>query len=497
LAIDPTPTPGGSIQSSQGATLAEVSVVIPAYNASPFLGEAILSALEQTRPPLEVIVVDDGSSDGSASLVATRFPQVELLVQPHRGVSAARNRGWRAARAPLVAFLDADDCYLPSKLETQSTLLQSNPRIGVIHSGWQLADEQGRVTGLVEPWLTAPALDLESWLLWKPVFLGAMLFRRRWLEQAGGFAEDLPQAEDVDLMLRLTQIGCHAAWLKQPTAVYRQHAQSTTRRSAEQVSSLSAVLDRFFTQPSLPGRTRRLERKVRYYTAVWSAWHAFQMGDPVETRHCLAESLSYSRRPVDHTVVEWQGEFTRRMPRGESRSRAVIGLRPIFREAAQLEGGAWQSTESLLEWSLGVWQPLLDGDLAESLRALRESGPTTGRSLAKLAQTAMLGVNTPPDSSAVDNWWKAALRQGLLPRNGRHEVTTLHLTLFSQAVLRRQFRRAAASLGYALRAGWMPAALPAWGRFLWAAARYAFDVMRGSRAASTSMARGPWDPASR
>lgn len=479
--IDPTPHTSPSVRSAQASSRLAVSVVIPAYNAARYVGEAILSALTQTHPPEEVIVVDDGSHDETATMVGARFPQVELLTQPHRGVSAARNRGWRAARGLFIAFLDADDRYLPDKLESQVHMLESNRRIGLAHSGWQLADAGGRVTQQVEPWHQAPDLDLATWLLWKPVFLGAMLFRRQWLERAGGFAEDLPQAEDVELILRLAQMGCRAAWLKQPTVVYRKHGQSATRQGAEQTRSLSTVLDRFFAQPALPGGVRRLERKVRYYTAAWAAWHAYQVGDPDEMRRCLAESLLLSRRPTDLTVVEWQGEFARRLLDEPQAAQALKDLRPIFREAAGLQADAWRETEALLDWSLNVWHPLLAGDLPASLRGLRAAGSTTGRHLAKLAQTAMLGVNTSPDAAHIAAWWAGALRERLIAPRERHEVTTLHLTLFSQAVLRRQWRPAAAAFAHAVRSGWQPAAAPAWGRFVRAAVRYAIQPRFTSR----------------
>src|SRR3954464_12045254 len=99
-----------------------VSVVIPAYNAQEFLGRAILSALVQTVPPHEIIVVDDGSTDGTREIAESFGPPVRLICQHQDGASAARNRAIRAATAPLIAFLDADDEWLPKKLEQQLPL---------------------------------------------------------------------------------------------------------------------------------------------------------------------------------------------------------------------------------------------------------------------------------------------------------------------------------------------------------------------------------------
>jgi glycosyltransferase involved in cell wall biosynthesis len=100
-----------------------VSVIIPAYNSAPYIRETLESVLSQTHPPLEVIVVDDGSSDDTAAIVQSYNGRVRLLQQEHRGVSAARNLGIRQAQGDYVAFLDSDDLWLPEKLERQSACI--------------------------------------------------------------------------------------------------------------------------------------------------------------------------------------------------------------------------------------------------------------------------------------------------------------------------------------------------------------------------------------
>ncbi len=104
-----------------------ISVVIPAYNAAAFVGEAVASVLGQTRQPDEIIVVDDGSTDGTAALVRRTYPSVIVLEQPNSGVSIARNNGLDAARGDWVAFLDADDVWAPTKLERQWARIAAGP----------------------------------------------------------------------------------------------------------------------------------------------------------------------------------------------------------------------------------------------------------------------------------------------------------------------------------------------------------------------------------
>jgi len=459
------PAESKSIRTSRGSGPLAVSVVVPAYNAARFVGQAILSAQAQSLPPLEIIVVDDGSDDQTVAVVEREFPQVRLLTQSHRGVSAARNRGWRATRGALIAFLDADDFFLPGKLAAQVRLLESNRRLGVAHSGWLIADEQGHVTRQVTPWVYAPDLDLATWVLWKPVLLGAMVLRREWLERAGGFAEDLSQAEDVDLLLRLSCMGCRAAWVRQPTFAYRQHGEGTSRRGAERARGLTTALDRLFAQPALPHSVRRLERKARYYTALWLAWSMFEQGNPEEMEHCLEQAVPYSNRPRDLTVLEWQGDFARHIDQDARNPNIWSAVRPLFRRASGIDALSWPVAEALLDWSLRVWHPLLVGDLAASLDGLRATGPTSGSRAAMFAQTAMLCLHTPIDAPRVAAWWNQAVREGLIPRSERHEVTLLHLVLLSQAAVRHQWTLAASALSLAVRSGAHPAAIPAWGRF--------------------------------
>lgn len=170
-----------------------VSAVIPAHNAERYLGEAIESALAQSAPPLEVIVVDDGSRDATGE-VARAFP-VRYLRQEHGGIGAARNRGLRAAAGDLVGFLDADDVWTPHKLELQRRAFAAHPAAEVVF-------------GLVEHFLS-PDLDAQTARRLRcpprpqPGHLaGAMLARRSVFDAVGPFRTDLRIGEFVDWITR-------------------------------------------------------------------------------------------------------------------------------------------------------------------------------------------------------------------------------------------------------------------------------------------------------
>lgn len=292
----------------------QVSVVIPTYNCDRYLAEAIESVLGQTYSHFEVIVIDDGSTDRTPEILqqyADRYAdQIRSVRQVNQGVAIARNHGISLAQAKWIAFLDADDYFLPDKLAAQLAFAEANPELGMIHSGWQRVSAGGDRLMVVEPWHQVPQLNLESWLRWKPVLPSAMLFRRDWLVKAGGFDARFPPAEDMELVLRLSAMGSQADWLRQVTVCYRQHEASAMHKGLPQAQSLSAVIDHFFQWPSLPDPIRWQERPIRYNTLVWIAWYLHHTGHLPAMTDYLKRSWPYSPYSPIETVIHWADSFT-------------------------------------------------------------------------------------------------------------------------------------------------------------------------------------------
>ena len=113
-----------------------VSVIIPSYNAARYVAEAVASALAQTYQPLEIILINDGSTDDTEEVLLPYVGKMRYFYQPNRGLSATRNRAIALARGELIAFLDADDVWLPEKLARQVDCLTQNPRIGLVHTNY-------------------------------------------------------------------------------------------------------------------------------------------------------------------------------------------------------------------------------------------------------------------------------------------------------------------------------------------------------------------------
>lgn len=180
------------------ATRPIVSVVIPVYNREALLRPALASVLAQDYSSFEVVVVDDGSSDGSA-LVAETFFGVKTIRQSNRGPSAARNTGIAATTGEYVCFVDADDRIPPNKLSLQADYLTQHPDVGCV-----LGRQEVRFVGVEQP----------DWFKRDPVyhdltginFITAMV-RRSVLEEVGGFNEEFRTGEDRDLMIRLRSRG--------------------------------------------------------------------------------------------------------------------------------------------------------------------------------------------------------------------------------------------------------------------------------------------------
>ncbi|MDY6863823.1 MAG: glycosyltransferase, partial [Thermodesulfobacteriota bacterium] len=247
-----------------------VSIIIPTFNNALFLPQALDSVLNQTYTSHEIIVVDDGSTDETSVVLEPYLKHIHYVYQANTGSASARNFGMQLAKGEFVVFLDADDYFLADKLTDQVDYFDKQPNFGIINSGWHIVNKQGKTIVDVEPWLYSPQLNLETWLLWKPIFLGAMMIRRQWLEKVSCMDSRLNQAHDVDLILRLSLAGCKASWLPKITVSYRRHEFNKTRNGPQQVQSIHMVLDNFFSKSNIPRKISLMENKVRYYTSVWN-----------------------------------------------------------------------------------------------------------------------------------------------------------------------------------------------------------------------------------
>lgn len=279
----------------------DVSVVIPAYNAARYVSGAVESALAQRDVDLEVLVVDDGSQDDTAGVAARLSPRVRVLRRANRGPGAARNVGAAEGRAPVVAFLDADDRWLPGTLGRRLAALAARSGALLVHGLVTYRDAEGRDIAFDPLAYRVPAAGREGHVLralfWHNfVHTSTVAARRDALLEAGGFDERREVIEDYDLWLKLAARGPFA-FLAEPVAVYLWHAQSlgrtnVTRSFLGQVAPLEGALARGGLARTALGRAWLRRRRL----ALLHADHADDLlrfrNDTVGAVAALARSLA-------------------------------------------------------------------------------------------------------------------------------------------------------------------------------------------------------------
>ncbi len=222
-----------------------VSVVIPAYNSVATIGRAIDSVLSQTRPPEQIIVVDDGSTDGTAAAVSEYDERIDAVRQPNAGPGAARNRGIQEAKYPWIAFLDADDEWLPDRLERQIRILQARPDLAWVTGNFLRSDSQGR-SG---PHFAVPENPLRpERMSFFMAFIqnlwgctDTLLIRREAFERVGQFRGEYKTTEDLDMWFRIAFDYPDIGIVYEPLAVYHLDTPDSLIKSRSQ--DIEAMVD--------------------------------------------------------------------------------------------------------------------------------------------------------------------------------------------------------------------------------------------------------------
>lgn len=225
-----------------------VSVIVPAFDAEAHLAAAIDSALAQTYSPLEIVVVNDGSTDRTGEIARGFGDRIVCVEQENRGLAGARNAGLRAARGELVALLDADDAWLPERLERCVTVLVDRPEVGMVTTdayvveGTVLTDRRYYGGYQRYPWPDDGA-QLDE-IAQRNFLFVSVVFRRDLLDQCGTFDESLHRAEDYDLWTRFLLHGARAALVPEPLALYCVRPDSLSRARGAQWDAHLTILER-------------------------------------------------------------------------------------------------------------------------------------------------------------------------------------------------------------------------------------------------------------
>jgi hypothetical protein len=311
-------------------------VVTPTFNVAPYVERAILSASRQTFSDLEIIVVDDGSSDDTVSIVAGlmgRCPGLRLLEYPHRGVSFARNAGVKAAVGEYIAFLDGDDIWHPTKIEKQLAALErhgpgSDWVASYCHYRWIREDDTLIQDG---PQNSARGYCYASHLSNNHVGNGSnLLVRRDAILAENGFDTSLSHCEDYDLQLRILRHG-KIELVPEYLIGYRRRPNSASTRYEEAADAYHELSERYCSDPMLPDDVRRAAQT----SAHRHAWYQYFKGGAI-ARGFRSYLAFLAAEPLEavldlgiragRTVMQLPNVFSRR------RRPATVSGAPLFQD---------------------------------------------------------------------------------------------------------------------------------------------------------------------
>lgn len=301
-----------SSRSGNGGLLAEpaprVSVLVAAFNGEAFVGEALASLSAQSFRDFEAIVVDDGSTDGTAARVATLAaadPRIRLIRQANGGTQAARNAALAVARGRWVALLDQDDVWLPGKLEAQMALADADPRANLLFTNYHVWDGTRRLEIRYARRDKVPEGDVAVGLARSCLFQASTVMVPRALAvELGGFDPNLRNAGDWDLWLRIADRGIHARGTFESLVLYRvwdgNESLNHVRTADEGVKVLLNALGRPQPAPLRAACVRALRQARAKLELARAAAH---LNDPVLVRASLRAAFVHDR--TGKRLLEW------------------------------------------------------------------------------------------------------------------------------------------------------------------------------------------------
>jgi hypothetical protein len=278
---------------------------MPVHNAARFIGAAIGSVMSQTMEDFELLVVDDRSSDGSMAIASTaQDPRIRILSSEGEGVAAARNTALRAASSEYIAFLDADDLWVPEHLQMHLEHLEKQSEVDLTFSPVKWIDEAGEPLG--RPVSThVGRFSYEDLLLeYLPVTTSSWVARRSALDHAGGFDRALAAGSDHDLCLRVALIrGQNVEGLERPPMLYRRRAGQITADRARKAVAWCQLVDKHaaLTQRATP---LRLRRATAYFRRALAAL-AFEESAYAEAREHFSSAARLGGWPLMRDRRTW------------------------------------------------------------------------------------------------------------------------------------------------------------------------------------------------
>lgn len=298
-------------ESSATASMPLVSVIMPVYNTAQYIGDAIDSVLSQDYPNKELIIIDDGSTDGTVDIIRRYQPAITLLTQKNQGSAVARNAGLDAARGDYVAFLDSDDIWLPGKLTAQVKYMEQHPQIGMSYGRWKVwkpgPDGQFNAPASFKHTVTDSAAPVgivkegSGWLYNRLLFTSLLhtitvIARRDLINKVGTFDTALKRGQDYDYWLRASRL-TEIHQLDQTFALYRLHGDGCAKKWPH-VNYEKVVVENALSRWGLEGPTGELTTKTdmqrRLADICFSfGYHHYWEGSPRLAVSAFRQCLGY------------------------------------------------------------------------------------------------------------------------------------------------------------------------------------------------------------
>jgi len=271
-----------------------VSVVIPVYNGERYLREAIDSVLQQTYPSIEVVAVNDGSTDGSAEVLASYGDRIQVVHQPNSGVGNARNAGIRACSGEFIGFLDQDDWWLPDKTQKQVNALLADDKVGLVHAPvFYYDNDSGAVVSPLNPHarpelLTGPCF--ERLLLCNGIRNSSAIVRRSVLDHVGLCSPEIAgnTVQDYDLWLRIARVAS-LAFVPEELSYFRLHPSQGMKNHRQMLTEELRLLRRVLSETGLE-HSRAMQKRLAVLLQELGVEHQ-DARDRKQARQAFAGSL--------------------------------------------------------------------------------------------------------------------------------------------------------------------------------------------------------------
>ena len=284
-----------------------VSVIMPTHNRSDYLSAAIDSVLKQTYRDIELIVIDDGSTDNTHGVLNQICDsRLVLIKQTQSGRSAARNKGIQFARGRFIAFLDDDDLYLPTKIECQVHFLERNQSTDLVGCGAELINSKDLIIGSYDAWNQQPHLSLHNCIYSCPLIPSTIMIRRNSLAKLDCFFDkEVEPAEDKDFFLRLLIKKCTFSWLPKCLVSYRIHNSNSQNDGIAYHLAKKKLLSKLFSDLSLPNQVMEEKEKIYCHYYLGDSALCYATGQLDQAKEYFKQASVYDPHMTDGHIPDF------------------------------------------------------------------------------------------------------------------------------------------------------------------------------------------------